>query len=324
MNLRWESWQVGRVLETFGCMAIAGMVTMSFAAGDLMPTGDQSAVVKSGAVWRFYDNDGADLWVDREGRRTTPPVAEPGAAKPQGFAEARPYADGFSAVKLGGECGFVNKNGMLLPARFKTCGDFHEGVAKVVTGDGMATYVHADLTPFHPGMPASEDSPGLWFRDGLAPMQDSSSKLWGYIDTQGRWAIVPRFQVAGSFSEGMARVEALDQHDRLRLGFINRTGKLVIGYKFGPQSASGHWIQFAEGRAIVADAGRFKVAGQLDDMAETPNRAWYGVIDMKGHWISPLRFQSCGDCVFRDGRAQVLDPGQKLIDRDGRVIWSAK
>ena len=266
------------------------------------------------------------MWIDRDGKRVAAPAGKAESRQPTGFAKSRPYSGGFAAVETGDYCGYVDESGILNLQRFKACGDFHDNLAKVVTLAGNVTYVSATLTPIHTGMPAAEDSPGLWFREGLAPMQDNASKLWGYINAQGKWAIPPQFQIAGSFSEGLAPVEALDKLDRLRLGFIANTGKLVIPHKFGSQSVTNHWVQCSEGRVIVVDPARFKSPLTINSDAsfEDPRNAWQGVIDATGRWISTLRFQSCGTCVFHDGRAQAFGPNQKLIDINGRVIWSAK
>jgi hypothetical protein len=294
-------------------------------AAEFLVTGENRQVADGRTAWKFFDAKGANIWIDRNGNPVAAPVGNAAPRQPKGFAESRPYSGGFAAVDAGGACGYVDESGLLKPPRFRACGDFRDNLAKVVTLAGNATYISAALTPIHAGMPATEDSPGLWFGDGLAPMQDDAIKLWGYIDARGQWSIAPQFQVAGGFSEGLAPVEELDRHDRPRLGFIDRTGKRVIPHQFGSQSATGHWLQFSEGRAIVADPARFQSTAKMKTGAtvEDPRRAWYGVIDTAGRWISPLRFQSCGACVFLDGRAQVFGPGQKLIDIAGRIVWSA-
>lgn len=292
-------------------------------AVDFLVIGESRQVANGSMVWKFFDPQGADIWIDRNGHPTVAPAAKAESRQPEGFAESRPYSGGFAAVKVDSYCGYVDESGHLQPQQFRACGDFHDNLAKVVTMAGNATYVSTSLTPIHAGMPSTEDNPGFWFKDGLAPMQDAATKLWGYINARGEWGIVPQFQVAGSFSDGLAPVEELDDRDRLRLGFIDRIGKLVIPHKFGSQSVTNHWLQFSQGRAIVTDPERFQSRGQTKAV-EDPRRAWYGVIDTTGRWISPLRFQSCGACVFLDGRAQAFGPGQKLIDKNGRVVWSAK
>ena len=49
---------------------------------------------------------------------------------------------------------------------------------------------------------------------------------WGYIDTTGKFVIEPKFQYAGSFRNGMARVETNDK----KWGYIDMTGKYLQLY----------------------------------------------------------------------------------------------
>jgi uncharacterized protein YqkB len=53
------------------------------------------------------------------------------------------------------------------------------------------------------------------------------SDKWGFIDSVGKEVIPIKFQEAGSFSDGMARVKLND-----KWGFINQAGKEVIPIKY--------------------------------------------------------------------------------------------
>ena len=57
--------------------------------------------------------------------------------------------------------------------------------------------------------------------DDLYPFRDG--KLWGFRTQSGQVVIAPRFEGAGSFSEGFARVKV-----KGKWGFVNRTGDMVI------------------------------------------------------------------------------------------------
>ncbi len=54
---------------------------------------------------------------------------------------------------------------------------------------------------------------GGWdFSEGLAAAMSQSEKLWGYIDTSGKFAITPRFASTNQdyvwpFHDGMAKIE---------------------------------------------------------------------------------------------------------------------
>jgi len=64
------------------------------------------------------------------------------------------------------------------------------------------------------------------FSDGLAAAKGKSGR-WGFIDRTGKFVIPERFEQAGTFSEGLARVsiESL-------WGYIDRKGKFVIPAKY--------------------------------------------------------------------------------------------
>ena len=64
------------------------------------------------------------------------------------------------------------------------------------------------------------DDAGI-FREGLAPV--AIGKLWGYADKQGRLAITPQFDIADPFSDGVAMVGT--GH---KLGYIHRDGRFPI------------------------------------------------------------------------------------------------
>ncbi len=106
---------------------------------------------------------------------------------------------------------------------------------------------------------------GLKFSEGLAAVKLGIK--WGFIDRGGEFAISPAFHTFSRFHEGFARMRgpgrwgifrplpvrtlsSLDQHLReilrsKRLGFIDRSGKLVVGYEY---TMAG---DFAEGAAHV-------------------------------------------------------------------------
>lgn len=63
---------------------------------------------------------------------------------------------------------------------------------------------------------------------------------WGYIDGTGKQVISPQFDLANSFSEGLAAVKVKN-----KCGYINKIGKVVVQ----PQFSSCE--DFAEGLAAV-------------------------------------------------------------------------
>ena len=52
------------------------------------------------------------------------------------------------------------------------------------------------------------------FSEGLAAVR--AGRLWGYIDSAGRWRIRPSLQLAGDFHEGLARASHVERGRVLR------------------------------------------------------------------------------------------------------------
>lgn len=108
---------------------------------------------------------------------------------------------------------------------------YTEGLAAVMIGkasDPAGTWGYIDKQGRMVILPAFQDAEP--FQNGLAAVQQGDQ--WGYIDTRGEWVIKPRFSRATGFNaEGTALVEA-DERDVL----INRQGQVVKTFELGTRS----------------------------------------------------------------------------------------
>lgn len=169
------------------------------------------AAVKSAGRWGF---------IDRGGRFVIAPRFEGVLA--EGSSEAK-FRDGLAAVKVKGKWGFVDRTGQLVIApAFDEVRSFSEDLAAVCIG---ARWGYADKTGrivVPPTFTAAGD-----FSEGLAAARDGG--LWGFVDRRG-WAIRPTFAGASAFHGGLAgiSVRVPGQVDEERMGFIDRSGNLVI------------------------------------------------------------------------------------------------
>jgi hypothetical protein len=59
----------------------------------------------------------------------------------------------------------------------------------------------------------------------------TSTKLYGYIDREGRLVIAPQFEYAGPFSEGLANVSNCSKH-----AFIDKAGATILRVPFDDAS----------------------------------------------------------------------------------------
>jgi hypothetical protein len=146
------------------------------------------------------------------------------------------------------------------------------------------------------------------FCEGLACARLDSTTEFGYLKPDGNWGIPPAFRGASDFSDGLAAVlcsvrlftndgrSYLDRH----WGFINKTGKTVIKpqfYKVYP---------FNGGLACVVK----KENGQEK----------YGVIDKKGNFIIPPKYQFVGSRFINGITSAKIDNKWGLLDKTGK--WS--
>ncbi len=135
------------------------------------------------------------------------------------------------------------------------------------------------------------------------PTTHSPNNTWTYV-------VAPRFDNAGSFSEGLAAVEVAG-----KWGFIDKSGKLVIEAQFNPGQAQ-YNANFSDGLAAVNFASGKGWSGV------PPAGTQWGFIDRTGAVVINPQFS--GDYYsppyFAEGLA-VIRFGEKYgyIDKTGKV-----
>lgn len=109
------------------------------------------------------------------------------------YESAEMFSEGYSAVEVNKKWGLINEKGeYIIKPQYDFLGGVHNGLISFSQND----------------------------KDG-------------FLDTQGDVAIEPNFHWAGEFSEGLCAVSLDWRTDDPRLyGYIDRTGKLVIDYKY--------------------------------------------------------------------------------------------
>ena len=185
------------------------------------------------------------------------------------------------------------------------------------------------------------------FSEGLAVagkrVPDTNGR-WGFIDETGTYAIDAKFIMVKPFSEGLAAVVLKENEDAYsKLGYVDRTGRMVIPPRFSGEGVSERG--FSEGLAAVkvyvdktdkwgyidksgkfviepqfAAAGPFSEGRAMVGIAEPSwsiNYKW-GFIDTEGRWIAKPQYAS-GD-YFSEGLAPVLVKDKVgFIDLQGRM-----
>lgn len=144
------------------------------------------------------------------------------------------------------------------------------------------------------------DSEGEWainpsfqsaqpFSEGLAAVKRRNSGKWGYIDKRGKWILKPAYERATPFNEGLAAVVVNN-----KWGFIDHDGKVIIPHGYQLVSS------FSEGLAIASKgAGRY-------------------FIDHHGNQITKQSFDDA--LPFAEGLAPVNFQGQKVYISNGGQV----
>ena len=113
---------------------------------------------------------------------------------------------------------------------------------------------------------------------------------WGFINPTGTLVIEPQFDYAGSFNEGLAKVEINEMN-----GFINTTGDYIV-------------------KPIYQYAGHFS-----EGLAEVMNDMKRGFVDKSGTLAIPLQFD--GVWSFADGLVRIsMNKQYGYADRHGVTI----
>jgi hypothetical protein len=223
--------------------------------------------------------------------------------------------------------GYIDRSGkIIIEPQFMPAGAFPDD------GDGLAVgglerhWVYFDRKGkivMRVSMEGKDRADG--FHDGLVRMKEGF--FWGYKNAAGEWAIAPKFDEAGDFENGRARVELEGKWT-----LIDKTGQ-KIQLPPGPRQIR----PYSDGLALAAERDR---NGYLDAKGELafPLRKYeaaydfvngrarfkldgkFGYLDKKGNLAIPNQFASATD--FKNGLAYVMaEEGWAYIDTEGKVVW---
>jgi hypothetical protein len=131
--------------------------------------------------------------------------------------------------------------------------------------------------------------------EGLIPYYSKGKNKWGFINKDGKQVIAPKYELVGSFSEGLASVNI--NH---KWGYIDRTGKLAIAPKFDYVS------DFQDG---------------LSSFEAFDQNHKHGFIDKNGNVVIAPQFDAT--MFFHEGLAWVKIHGKwGAIDKTGKIVNS--
>lgn len=197
---------------------------------------------------------------------------------------------------------------------------------KLLYSSSMKTYSKQELTRFiklYPEYPLTQDVlKEINLSDiKLIPVKNSLEKF-GYIDTLGNWKILPQFDDALNFTEGIASVCRNDS-----CFYINKEGIQIFNQTFDEAE------NYSNGVAIVKRKSKYYLinrSGQVisdafEDMITSIGKYFickkqdmYGVINAKGEIVIPFKYNKLGN--FENGYAYYLKKQYGLINTDNKVL----
>jgi hypothetical protein len=190
------------------------------------------------------------------------------------------FSGGYAALYIGHGCGVLDKHGKVLV---------------------KPEYMHLDN-----------------FSHGLARafVRDEKWGKWGYMNTSGRLAIPAKFDLAYSFSEGLACVGVEVGDERYKLGYINPKGEYAFKLDFETARISGD-----SGMDQYEDVWGWRFSDGLARVRSSIEPYHWGYIDKKGKFVIPPQFEHA--CDFAGGLARVYDDDGKIsfIDTRGKTAF---
>ena len=209
------------------------------------------------------------------------------------FLYAHEFSDGFAMVQPDATWGvrFIDARGTFIGGErfFEWAGPFGDGLAPAREAERIYGFI---------------DTSGKWviapryagvhcFTEGLAAVQATGNGAWGYIDRRGRMTIPGRYWRAGEFHAGLAPVEQFGKS-----GFIDRTGAWVIPPRF-------------------EDAGLFSAEGLAPVQVKQRAGLVWGFADRTGNLVLPVQYE--GAKAFSQGFAPAKLAGKwGFVDSKGQ------
>lgn len=246
------------------------------------------------------------------------------------FDDCWNFSEGFASVNVDGKQGFIDTKGNFLVEPqfdgFWRWAEFREGLAPVYLGDwqksqGQWGFVNSKgQTTLLPEVTLLND-----FHESLASFHKGKgeNERAGYLNTELKVAIEPRFKSAGNFYDGRARVEDLDGSEY----YIDKTGRKVFPDRDGSDFQDGKAFFKLNGKyGFINTDGETIIEPQFDDanhfgedLAAVKIKDKWGFIDVNGKVVIKPAFDDAGE--FNEGLASVaIKDKWGFIDKTGKVI----
>lgn len=190
-------------------------------------------------------------YVDKEGKVVIMPQ----------FEKARPFSEGFSAIRLNEKWGFIDKAGkIVVNPQYDEIRDFKQGKAAFYRGK-QAGYIDTQGKEI---ITAQFDKAEK-FSEEKAAVQ--IGKSYGYIDEAGKIVINPQFDSVANFRNGLALVKMGKQY-----AYIDKEGKIAINPQYDAASSFYDGMAFVKTGSkwgVIDKEGKYLINPQFDKIEKT-------------------------------------------------------
>jgi hypothetical protein len=246
-------------------------------------------------------------------------------AVPGEYDMARPFNEGFAAVRQNHRWGFIDTAGnLVVPYEYQDVAFFNEGLAAVHIDsfqDRRREWGFVD-TSGNVVVPI-EYSQVMNFSEGLAAVRKVWNGEWGFINKNGDVVIPFEYDDVQSFSEGLAAVSKDG-----KWGYIDTSGNVVLPFEYTRVAP------FSEGFALVINeslVGDYYVHIRFIDRNGNEVISLHESLKDLGNPVPDVGSSYVGYIGFRNGYADVpyafinwiyeeVNIGYAFIDKEGNAF----
>lgn len=272
----------------------------------------------------IYDLDDRQYYfIDLKGNKLNTEIKDFKLIDGMGF-KLEDFSFGLIPVKVNGKWGFMNTQGRLaIPAIYNFVTGFADG-RSLVEKSGKYYVLSTDGTELKLDVPDIREV--RKFSEGLAAYEGRNG--FGFLNTDGKIAIEPRFETVGNFKNGAAWARL-----KGKLGYINPEGEWIIEPQF---SYAGNFdkesglarVKLGESWWYVDYNGKrlqIRESTLWEDFSEGlamgKKRGKIGFFNSTGVWVISPQFDGARN--FKNGYAAAKIKGRwGIIDKTGKWVVS--
>lgn len=209
------------------------------------------------------------------------------------YEKATPFVDGIASVRTADSLLFIDQAGTVVK-RYSSIDAWGlvEGMSVYILNGKYGFINHQGKLVVTPQFTYAHE-----FHEGLAAVVTAKGMM-GAIDKSGKFIIPPTFFGLHDCTEGL--IGAIDNQNK-KWGFIDKTGKTVIPFKYDDPTSAPGVLPFSDGLALAI----------LNKKV--------GYIDKTGKTVIAHQYQDGGD--FKNGVARVLRKDDWIyINKTGEIV----